>query len=91
MSAELGRIDPIDVLFRRLREIQVVFRQNYSGQRAERNRLKQAKKEAKDQERRDAVFRRKAGLDSDIAPQTTGTPAPVDADATELSEDAVKQ
>lgn len=37
----------------------MAYRQNYGLQRAERNRLKQAKKEAKIQELRDAVLRRR--------------------------------
>ena len=44
----------------------MVFRQNYDQQRTERNRLRQAKKEAKEQERRDAVLRRKAGRNAAI-------------------------
>ena len=39
------------------------FKPNYSQQRAERNRLKQAKKEAKVRERADAATRRKAEQD----------------------------
>ena len=38
----------------------MVFKPNYNQQRAERNRLKQAKKDAKLREREDAVARRKA-------------------------------
>jgi len=38
----------------------MVFKPNYNQQRAERNRLKQAKKDAKLKEREDAVARRKA-------------------------------
>ena len=38
----------------------VAFKPNYNQQRAERNRLKQAKKEAKLRERDEAVSRRKA-------------------------------
>jgi hypothetical protein len=42
------------------------FKPNYNQQRAERNRLKQAKKDAKLREREDAVARRRA--DQDAAP-----------------------
>jgi hypothetical protein len=42
------------------------FKPNYNQQRAERNRLKQAKKDAKLREREDAVARRRA--DQDGAP-----------------------
>jgi len=49
----------------------VAFIQNYGQQRAERNRLKRAKKEAKEQKHRDAVLRRKAGPDAD-APMEFG-------------------
>lgn len=68
----------------------MVFRQNYGLKRAERNRLKQAKKEAKDQERRDAALRRKSGQENDIAidRETLGT---ADADTSEFSEEAAKQ
>jgi hypothetical protein len=38
----------------------MAFKPNYNQQRAERNRLKQAKKDAKLRERDDAVARRKA-------------------------------
>ena len=38
----------------------MAFKPNYNQQRAERNRLKQAKKEAKLRERDEAVSRRKA-------------------------------
>jgi hypothetical protein len=51
----------------------MVFRPNYSLQRAERNRLAQAKKEAKQREREEAVARRKA--ERQEAP-----PAPPDSD-----------
>jgi hypothetical protein len=52
------------------------FKPNYNQQRAERNRLKQAKKDAKLREREDAVARRRA--DQDGAP-----PDAPDADAPE--------
>lgn len=41
-------------------------RPNYGQQRAEVNRSKQAKKEAKQREREEAVARRKAGLPDDM-------------------------
>jgi hypothetical protein len=40
----------------------VAFKPNYNQQRAERNRSKQAKQEAKAREREEQVARRKAGL-----------------------------
>ena len=40
------------------------FKPNYGQQRAERNRLKQARKDAKLREREDAVARRKADQDA---------------------------
>jgi hypothetical protein len=52
----------------------MAFRQNYGLQRAERNRLKQAKKEAKVQELRDTVLRRRT--------EQNGA-GPTDAEATE--------
>jgi hypothetical protein len=65
----------------------VAFKPNYNQQRAERNRAKQAKQEAKAREREEQVARRKAGLpdlstsDADApdteAPAVTGTPEPV--------------
>jgi hypothetical protein len=68
----------------------VVFRQNYGLQRAERNRLKQAKKEAKDQERRDAALRRKSGQEGDL-PIQANTPDAADVDTSEFSVEAAKQ
>lgn len=68
----------------------MVFRQNYGAQRAERDRLKQAKKEAKIQEKREAATRRKAGEDSD-APIEAEMAAPDDADATGHAEDTTRQ
>jgi hypothetical protein len=52
----------------------MVFKPNYNQQRAERNRLKQAKKEAKLREREDAVARRKAEENAE-------PPAAADSDA----------
>ena len=46
------------------------FKPNYNLQRAERNRLKQEKKDAKERERAEAVARRKAEQD---APTTEAT------------------
>jgi len=42
----------------------MAFKPNYNQQRAERNRAKQAKKDAKLREREDAVARRKADPDA---------------------------
>ena len=55
------------------------FKPNYGQQRAERNRLKQAKKDAKLREREDAVARRKA--DGDTASPDGPTPDAPDSDA----------
>lgn len=66
----------------------MAFKPNYNQQRAERNRAKQAKQEAKAREREEQVARRKAGLpdlpasdadasDDTEAPAATGTPEPV--------------
>lgn len=49
-------------------ETMVVFKPNYNQQRAERNRLKQAKKDAKLREREEAVARRKAGEQEAVPP-----------------------
>lgn len=57
----------------------MVFRPNYNQQRAERNRLKQAKKDAKLKEREDAVARRKA--EQDAAPSDAANPDAPDSDA----------
>ena len=43
----------------------MAFKPNYNQQRSERNRLKQAKKDAKLREREDAVARRKAEQESE--------------------------
>jgi hypothetical protein len=48
------------------------FKPNYNHQRAERNRLKQAKKDAKLREREEAAARRKAGLDDPSAEAAPG-------------------
>ncbi len=56
------------------------FKPNYNQQRAERNRLKQAKKDAKLREREDAVARRRADQDAtapdapDADPPESGAP-----------------
>ena len=49
----------------------MVFKVNYNQQRAERDRAKQAKKEAKLREREEEVARRKAGLSGETAPADT--------------------
>jgi len=46
----------------------MAFKPNYNQQRAERNRLKQAKKDAKLRERDEAVTRRKSESDQETAP-----------------------
>jgi hypothetical protein len=52
------------------------FKPNYNQQRAERNRLKQAKKDAKLREREDAVAARRKGDQEATAPDApeSGTP-----------------
>jgi hypothetical protein len=55
----------------------MAFKPNYNQQRAERNRLKQAKKDAKLRERDEAVTRRKA--EQDTAP-------PIEPDSQESSD-----
>lgn len=62
----------------------MAFKPNYSQQRAERNRAAQAKKDAKQRERDEAVARRKAGLpplgDADTAnPAESPAEAPTEA------------
>jgi hypothetical protein len=47
----------------------MAFKPNYNQQRAERNRLKQAKKDARLREREEAVLRRKAGQDTAEQPE----------------------
>jgi hypothetical protein len=54
----------------------MVFKPNYNQQRAERNRLKQAKKEAKEQDRKDAVLRRKMEQEDQGAPDQPHTDEP---------------
>jgi hypothetical protein len=51
------------------------FKPNYNQQRAERNRLKQAKKDAKLREREDAVARRRADQDA-VPPGAHNADAP---------------
>ncbi|MBV9786246.1 MAG: hypothetical protein JO264_20780 [Acidisphaera sp.] len=51
----------------------MAFKPNYNQQRAERNRNKQAKKEAKQREREEVVARRKA---QEAAGTPDATPAP---------------
>lgn len=50
----------------------MVFKPNYNHQRAERDRAKQAKKEAKLREREDAAQRRKVEQDESV--ETAGDP-----------------
>jgi hypothetical protein len=50
----------------------MAFKPNYNQQRAERNRAKQAKKEAKLREQEEQTARRKAGLDP--LPETPAEP-----------------
>ena len=54
----------------------MVFKPNYNQQRAERDRAKQAKKEAKLREREDAAMRRKAEQDepAPLAPEAEKVP-----------------
>jgi hypothetical protein len=47
------------------------FKPNYNQQRAERNRLKQAKKDAKQRERDEAVTRRKSEQEAESSGETT--------------------
>ena len=54
----------------------MVFKPNYNQQRAERNRLKQAKKEAKLKEREEAVARRRADPQPGDAPDGESAPRP---------------
>ena len=64
----------------------MAFKPNYNQQRAERNRLKQAKKDAKLRERDEAVTRRKAEQDTASAEELQVTPttsSPVSADTFE--------
>ena len=44
----------------------MAYKVNYNHQRAERDRAKQAKKEAKLREKEEAAARRKAGLDGEL-------------------------
>jgi hypothetical protein len=50
--------------------MKMVFKPNYNQQRAERNRLKQAKKDAKVRERDEAARTRKQELDAEPATPT---------------------
>ncbi len=54
----------------------MVFKPNYNQQRAERNRLKQAKKDAKLREREEVATRRKVEQDSEApaAPESEAQP-----------------
>lgn len=53
----------------------MAFKPNYNQQRAERNRLKQAKKDAKQREREEAAKSRKAEQD-ETAPAASATDEP---------------
>ena len=55
----------------------MAFKPNYNQQRAERNRAKQAKSEAKARDREEQVARRKAGL-PDLDPSAENIDAPPD-------------
>ena len=55
----------------------MAFKPNYNKQRAERNRIAQAKKEAKQREREEAVARRKAAQNA-APPAEPEAPAPSD-------------
>ena len=60
----------------------MAFKPNYNQQRAERNRAKQAKQEAKAREREEQVARRKAGLpDLEPAPEFSGDDAAPEGEA----------
>jgi hypothetical protein len=54
----------------------MAFKPNYNQQRAERNRLKQAKKDAKLREQEDARARRKAEQDAGVEPPAPATDEP---------------
>jgi hypothetical protein len=54
-----------------MQEAIMVFKPNYNQQRAERDRAKQAKKEAKAREREDAVAMRRKAEQDDTAPATS--------------------
>jgi len=56
----------------------MAFKPNYNQQRAERNRLKQAKKDAKAREREDARGRRKATQDATTPPSRAPGDEPSD-------------
>jgi len=60
----------------RHQEATMVFKPNYNQQRAERNRLKQAKKEAKLKEREEAVARRRADPQPGDPPDDEAASAP---------------
>jgi hypothetical protein len=54
----------------------MAFKPNYNQQRAERNRLKQAKKDAKLRERDEATARRKAEQDAGLASEQKASDEP---------------
>jgi len=57
----------------------MAFKPNYNQQRAERNRLKQAKKDGKLREREEAASRRKAEQDASPPPEQGGGEQPREA------------
>lgn len=56
----------------------MVFKPNYNHQRAERDRAKQAKKEAKLREREDAAAQRRKSEQEEGVPATTVSDEPAD-------------
>jgi hypothetical protein len=54
----------------------MAFKPNYNQQRAERNRLKQAKKDAKLREREEATARRKAEQDAEASSEPKAADEP---------------
>lgn len=56
----------------------MVFKPNYNHQRAERDRAKQAKKEAKLREREDAAAQRRKSEQEEGVPATTASDEPAD-------------
>ena len=59
----------------------MAFKPNYNQQRAERNRAKQAKQEAKRLEKEEQVAKRKQGLQDDPAGSAVPAPEPSPSDA----------
>jgi hypothetical protein len=56
-----------------MKEVIMVFKPNYNQQRAERDRAKQAKKDAKAREREDAAATRRKVEQDDAAPAEPGS------------------